>query len=205
MPADHKSMAPESPSPHEGERPAATPRRGRDPEFWIALGALAVSAMAMFTSVMQVSLQRNQERAMVWPHVSARPSYSSEGFRFVAFNKGLGPALVRRVEVLVDGKPVAGWSGVLDELLGHGHGYGWDRIQVNDLEDSILAANESVVLFGVQWDERTRAAFSAANRISTRICYCSFLEECWTSRDGLDHARVDRCPVAAPESSAAAR
>jgi hypothetical protein len=173
----------------------AAPPRKRDPEFWIAIGALVVSAIAMLSSLVQVNLQRSQERALVWPHVSARSSYSAEGFAFVARNKGLGPALVRRVELQVDGKPVQGWNGVLDAVLGPGHGYGWERIAVNDLEDSILGAGESTTLFQVGWDERTRAALGEGSRVTASICYCSFLQECWISRTGLDHDRVDRCPA----------
>jgi hypothetical protein len=174
--------------------PDAAPRR-RDPEFWIAIGALVVSAIAMLSSIMQVNLQRSQERALVWPHVSARPSYTAEGFAFVARNKGLGPALVRRVELLVDGQAVQGWNGVLDAVLGPGHGYGWERISVNDLEDGILGAGETVSLFHIGWDERTREALGEGSRVSVKLCYCSFLQECWISRPGLDHERVDRCPT----------
>ena len=180
---------------------SAPSSRKRDVEFWIAIGALLISALAMLTSFLQVSLQRNQEKAMVWPHVSARQSFTSNGFAFVATNKGLGPALVRRVDLFVDGKPVQGLNGTLVAVLGKNHGYGWDKLQANDLEDTILAATESVVLFQIPWDDRTRATFGQGNRISARICYCSFLEECWISRDGLDHERVDRCsarPAKAP-------
>jgi hypothetical protein len=177
--------------------PAAAPKRARDPEFWIAIGALVVSALAMPTSLLQTGIQRNQERAMVWPHVSAGPRYSGEGFAFVATNKGLGPALVHHVALRVDGAPVADWSEVLERMLGHGHGYGWERLQANDVAGTILGADESRVLFGVPWDERTRAAFGTATRISAELCYCSFLGECWVSGEGLDHRRVEACPSAA--------
>jgi hypothetical protein len=170
--------------------------RKRDPEFWIAIGALFVSAVAMISSFAQVSLQRNQERAMVWPHVSARPHYSQEGYSFIATNKGLGPALVRKVELRVDGKLVDGWGKTLDTMLGAKHGYGWDKIKSNDLEDTILGPNEAVVLFSVPWDERIRTSFGTGNRVSARICYCSFLDECWWSINGLDHQNVDHCPRA---------
>jgi hypothetical protein len=169
--------------------------RARDPEFWIAIGALVVSAIAMLTSLMQVSLQRNQERALVWPHVNARSSYSGDGYAFVAYNKGLGPALVRDVQLLVDGKAVDNWNGALTVMLGKDNQYGWDKIKVSDLEQTILAANESVTLFKIPWDENTQAAFGKGNRISAKICYCSFLEECWVSKSGLDHQRVEVCPA----------
>jgi hypothetical protein len=174
------------------------PRKPRDPEFWIAIGALAVSALAMASSVMQVSLQRNQERALVWPHVSSSSAYSSKGYSYVAANKGLGPALVRHVELSVDGRVVKNWREVLDTVLGPDHGYSWDQVQGNDLEDTILAADTRLVMFGIPWDERVRAGFGGAQRISARICYCSFLGECWISRAGLDHERVEQCPAATP-------
>jgi hypothetical protein len=167
--------------------------RSRDPEFWIAIGALIVSAIAMLTSLMQVSLQRNQERALVWPHVSARPSYSAEGFAFTAYNKGLGPALVRNVQLKVDGKSVDSWSEVVVATLGDNKDYGWENIKSNNIEDSIMASTEAVTMFKIAWDEKTRQAFSDGNRISVEICYCSFLDECWISKSGLDHERVDRC------------
>lgn len=173
------------------------PRRRRDPEFWIAIGALAISALAMLTSFLQVGLQRNQARALVWPHVAARPSYSDEGFAFVATNKGLGPALVRQVELRVDGRVVAGVPGATDAVLGRGHGYGWDRVRASDLEDTILSPGQSLQLFGVPWDPRVRAAFGNSSRLSARICYCSFLDECWWSGEGIDHERVDQCPEVA--------
>lgn len=178
--------------PADGAPPTA---RKRDPEFWIAIGALVVSAIAMLSSLLQVNVQRSQERALVWPHVSASSSYSGEGFAFVARNKGLGPALVRRVELRIDDKPVAGWGAVLDVLFGPGHGYGWDTVSANDLEGSILGAGESVRLFSIGWDERSRAALGKGNRLSASICYCSFLQECWISRATLDHERVNRCPA----------
>ena len=173
------------------------PARKRDPEFWIAIGALVISGLAMLSSLMQVSVQRNQERAMVWPHVSARPSFSAKGYEFVARNKGLGPALVRDVAILVDGRRVSGWIEALDVLVGPGHGYGWDQISANDLQDTVLGADESSRLFAVAWDDRLRRAFPGDDRVEVRICYCSFLGECWTSRAGLDHDRVEQCPVPA--------
>lgn len=183
------------PTPESTPNPAQTPARKRDPEFWIAMGALLISGLAMLSSVMQVSVQRNQERAMVWPHVSARQAFSAQGYEFIARNKGLGPALVRDVAILVDGQRVAGWVEALNVLVGKDHGYGWDRIRANDLQDTVLGADESSRLFAVDWDERLRLAFPGDDRLEVRICYCSFLRECWISRAGVDHEPVDECPA----------
>ena len=177
--------------------PAVPPKSRRDPEFWIAIGALLVSALAMVTSLLQTSIQRNQERAMVWPHLSASAQYSAAGFAMVAANKGLGPALVHRVQLKVDGEPVDDWGAVLDRALGAGHGFGWDQLQVNDVAGTVIGADESRVMFRIPWDERTRKAFGQGLRVEAQLCYCSFLGECWLSGKGLDHARVAACTTPA--------
>lgn len=185
-----------SPMQPTDSSPTTPPKTRRDPEFWIAIGALLVSALAMLTSLLQTSIQRNQERAIVWPHVSAGAQYSGAGFAFVAGNKGLGPALVHHVQLRIDGDAVDGWPALLDRALGPGHGYGWDELQSNDVAGTILAADESRVMFRIPWDERTRKAFGEGLRIEAQLCYCSFLGECWISGKGLDHPRVDACPAA---------
>ncbi|MBP6596457.1 MAG: hypothetical protein KA187_00520 [Arenimonas sp.] len=185
-------------SPSADDLPTPPARRRRDPEFWIALAALMVSGLAMLSSLVQVGVQRNQERAMVWPHVTAGPSFSGQGFALEARNKGLGPALVRDVQLQLDGRDVADVPALMDALLGPGHGYGWDKLRASDLENTVLAANEAVVLLAVPWDGRIRDVFASGGRVGARICYCSFLDECWISRGGLDHERVDRCPSPPP-------
>lgn len=178
--------------------PLAASVARRDPEFWMALAALLVSALALLTSLFQASIQRNQERAMVWPHVSAGARYSGEGFAFVAKNKGLGPALVHQMELRIDGQLTPDWTAALDRLLGPKHGYDWDQVSSNDLAGTILGADESRVLFRIPWDARTREVFGSGRRIEASICYCSFLRECWRSTLGLDHQRVEHCPSMTP-------
>ena len=188
--------------------PLAPSARPRDPEFWIAIGALAVSAIAMLSSVLQFTVQRSQERAAAWPFISLNTAYSSEGFAFVVQNKGMGPALVRRVDVFLDGRPVEGWPGVLDGLYGPGHPYGWDRIGATDVEDRVFAPGERVEAFNIPWrapggeagkpgedDPRVREGFGDASRFTVCACYCSVLGDCWITREGIDHAPVDACPA----------
>ena len=202
---------PPSPASRSTETAAAVPlalkARPRDPEFWIAIGALAVSAIAMLSSVLQFTVQRSQERAAAWPFISLNTNYSGEGFAFVVQNKGLGPALVRRVDVFLDGKRVDGWPGVLDGLYGKGHPYGWDRIGSTDVEDRVFAPGERIEAFEIPWsmprvdgeeredDPRVREGFGNADRFEVRVCYCSVLGDCWITREGIDHAAVDACPA----------
>jgi hypothetical protein len=58
-------------------------------------------------------------------------------------------------------------------------------VRANDLQDTVLGADESSRLFAVDWDDRLRRAFPGDDRLDVRICYCSFLRECWISRAGV--------------------
>jgi hypothetical protein len=194
----------EAPSAGPGDEalPPVRRPRGRDPEYWISIGALVVSALAMASSMLQFAVQRSQERAAAWPYLSLSASYSDKGFSYVVTNKGMGPALVRDVVVLLEGRPVSGWPGVLDELFGPDHTYGWDRIGVNELRDVVLSAGERVVAFSIPWDEKVRPAFANGSRFEVRACYCSVLGDCWITRRGVDHQAVDACPATLAASPA---
>jgi hypothetical protein len=194
--------ASESVVPSPPVAPSSPSARTRDPEFWIAMGALAISALAMLSSMLQFTVQRSQERAAAWPFISLATNYSSEGFAFVVQNKGMGPALVRRVDLFLDDAPVDGWPGVLDGLYGVGHPYGWDRVGATDVQDRVFAPGERVEAFRIPWkapdgsdDPRVREGFGNAGRFAVRVCYCSVLGDCWITREGIDHEPVDACPA----------
>jgi hypothetical protein len=114
----------------------------------------------------------------------------------IVFNKGVGPALVRSVQVFVDGKPQPDWAHVMSAL-----GLS-DKISVQQstLANNVLSANEKLEILIVADVENYRAfREQSLHRASTRICYCSTLGDCWMYDDHreADEARtqpIDRCP-----------
>lgn len=172
----------ELPHAEESTRAAASDRTMR----WDAIGVIIASLvglLALLVSGYTAWIQRQQVRAQVWPYLTRAyvdpAGASSAPHSFALFNKGVGPALIRSVEVTVDGVPQTAWSGVFDKLGLSSMAHGFSSINGN-----VLSAGETLP-FLVFSDKsklmRFRQAMSAHGKM--RICYCSTLGECWMFAD----------------------
>jgi hypothetical protein len=171
--------------------------QGRTRRDWNALAAIVASLiglMALVVSGYTAYVQRQQVRAQVWPYLMV--GYADIERARIVFNKGVGPALVRSVEVFVDGKPQPDWAHVIGALgLPDKISY-----QQSTLASNVISANEKLEILVVS-DEAGYRAFreQSSNRASTRICYCSTLGDCWMYDDHRDPDAprtqpIDRCP-----------
>jgi hypothetical protein len=170
---------------------------GRSARDWNALAAIVASLiglLALLVSGYTAYVQRQQVRAQVWPYLMV--GYADIERARIVFNKGVGPALVRSVQVFVDGKPQPDWAHVMSAL-----GLS-DKIslQQSTLANNVLSANEKLEVL-VVGDEQSYRAFreQSLHRASTRVCYCSTLGDCWMYDDhrAPDEPRtqpIDRCP-----------
>jgi hypothetical protein len=164
------------------------------------IGCVAV-CVAGYTAYMQ----RQQVRAAVWP-ILEFDSSNGPNIHFTVSNKGVGPAIIRHVVMKVDGHPARDWIDVLDKLLGPGK----HRYSESDISGHVFAAGESMDVFTPCDPEGNPIAFDKSNpfwiemdknrgRLTTEICYCSTLGECWTLRaGGLTHGtttQTRRCPT----------
>jgi hypothetical protein len=175
------------------------PRKPRtDWDRITAIAAMLIGLVAVGVAAYTALLQREQIRAQVWP----RMVFYNAGrlAEFHVGNKGNGPAIVRNVRVLVDGKPVTDWAGVYRELglASDAHpGY-------SSLNNAVLAPGDDSVYL----QPADRATFEALRRLAdTRwvleACYCSALDECWIAqahpRRAADITReTDACPATDP-------
>jgi len=162
--------------------------------------ALLAVCVAGYTAYMQ----RQQVRAAVWP-ILEFDSSNGPDIHFTVAKKGVGPAIIRRVIVMVDGQPVRNWNDVLDKCLGPGK----HRYSESDITGHVFAPGESVNVFtphdpeGNPLTNRSNPLWVEMNkdrgRVSVEICYSSTLGECWTLRAGGLTAGITtetrRCPT----------
>jgi hypothetical protein len=103
-------------NPHESVS-QTTNRRIR----WDALAAIIaalIGLLALCVSGYTAYIQRQQVSAQVWPHLHiAQSTFPPEIY---VENQGVGPAIVRNVEVLVGGKPQPDWDHVFAAVGMHG-------------------------------------------------------------------------------------
>src|SRR5262249_29619715 len=83
-----------------------------------ALLAGFVGLLALGVSIYGVTLQRQQIRAQVWPHVELSHENVPAPMSMRLDNAGVGPALIKRAVVTVDGRPVRTWDEALVALIG---------------------------------------------------------------------------------------
>lgn len=184
--------------------PGETPNRATRKRNWDALAATLaalIGFLALIVSGYTAYIQRQQVRAQVWPYLLV--GYADPERSMIVLDKGTGPAIVRSVEVLVDGKHYLRWNEVLAAL-------GVERPQEHEhstISNNVLSAGERLVMMSIPDDTRYKAFLAqSAHRLATRICYCSTLGECWINvrgegRDRPPAQAVARCPTLAPDEA----
>lgn len=174
-------------APHES---AGTRRRSWD--AMAAVIAALIGALALVVSAYTAYIQREQVRAQVWPFLLI--GYADDEYSIIVLNKGVGPAQVRGVQLLVDDTPQRSWRDALKAL-----GLESDAFTQSTISGNVLSAGERIAAIKLP-DAATYERFrvAAQKRVKFSICYCSTLGECWVrDRKVRDQTsmQVDVCPA----------
>ena len=183
-------MLESAPNPNDSP-PSASQRRMIRWDAVAAIVASLVGLLALIVAAYTASIQRQQVRAQVWPYLIGE--YSGGRFELAWINKGVGPAIVRSVEVTINGKSQGDWNTVLRSL-------GVPQLQFNQsfLNGNVLSPGETVdwIKFSNRTDYDTFMHAVARTRSPVEVCYCSSLGDCWRTRFAESSRRpVSQCPA----------
>ncbi|MGA9341543.1 MAG: hypothetical protein WBV61_04350 [Rhodanobacteraceae bacterium] len=164
----------------------------------IVIGLVAV-AVAAYTAV----VQREQVRAQVWPYLISGNDDLTQSL--TVNNKGVGPAIVRSVQLRINGKPQTDWNHALAALGLPPHHF----IQSTINYDVLSPGEELQVIRFPDQGLWQRFGSAASDRLAMDICFCSTLGECWVSSNNnligppsmslqLRVKPVDQCPRLPP-------
>ena len=157
---------------------------------WSSLLAFAISVVALGLSVYQTRLMQTQARASVWPYLDIGFGYDDKGdtagFELHVQNNGVGPALVRSVQVSFDDKPMQHWSDVISLVMDEQHKHGSSHSKLSGLHNVVIppSLNRETDVVAIRIDEPdvAKAVYDARERLKMDICYCSIYDDCWTVR-----------------------
>jgi hypothetical protein len=182
----------------------------RHRDLILAVVALFVSFISILiawhhSQVMQELVHQNERlvEAESLPYVQISGSNGNRRISFNAVNEGVGPAKIVTAEILVDRRPVR----TLDELIAACCAKGdYSDISASSLEGRMIRPGDTVPYIDLPVDETNRAAALAldrarrADRIETRLCYCSVFNDCWLAQsDDPTPDPVNQCvPLARP-------
>ena len=197
-------MTPSQPDPDQQALPTA--RRAVE---WDAVAAIIASLVgflallvAGYTAYVQrytAEIQNRQVQAQVWPYVIS--GNDDLNFALTVSNQGVGPAIVRSVQVRMDGKSQSDWNHIVANMGLPPHSFFQSTIN-----RYVLSPGERLQI--IRFSDKAlwqRFENAALNRMSIDICFCSTLGECWMSRNKnligspsmplqLRVDSVDRCP-----------
>jgi len=166
---------------------AEAPRRARDWNALSALIAVLIGMLALTVSGYTAWLQRQQVRAQVWPYLEPAVSKATRDVWMV--NKGVGPAIVHRVQLTVDDRPQRDWRSAFDAL-------GIEKLPPSStLSGVVVAPGEKIRQLVFQDLAEYQAFMKQYQRIALRVCYCSALGECWVMDQRQQDVTRQREPV----------
>lgn len=180
-------------------------------------GAALVTAVAAVvitleqTKVMreEAELERRNARIGVMPSVwvgthigdSAGEAY----FRIVLTNKGLGPAVIERVDVDYKGKPVGNWDELARRMAA-------DLGSAKDFQGDVLFSSRSPVSPGLMLEaggdavplnvvesgdaEGLKLLIRGTPHLQVTLCYCSLYGDCFRTELFRRPQQVDACEAA---------
>ncbi|MFL5614974.1 MAG: hypothetical protein ACJ796_15020 [Gemmatimonadaceae bacterium] len=167
----------------------------REPETFIAVAALVVSLTAVVVGIYEAWLQREHDRAEVWPHLEISTWVSDSGVKLRVDNTGLGPAVVKSVGVTVDGKPERDWDAALTALYGHAP----PSHSSATIFQHAVRPGDNTVLVGLRAQDMPPNLYRWVGRVTVRVCYSSVFDDKWTVIDTLGKSSrwqvVSDCPA----------
>ena len=182
-------------SPNPDESAAAARRAIR----WDALAAIIASLVGLLALVVAgytAYIQRQQVRAQVWPYLQMGKDNAEGQYELIAVNSGVGPVIVRSVQVLVAGKPVESWH-ALQHLMGFKPA---GEVVMGTLNRMVLAPGDKIhwIQFTTATDINAFVSGWQKLHAEARVCYSSTLGESWMLEYRPDsrtkRRTVSRCP-----------
>ncbi|MBV9333898.1 MAG: hypothetical protein JO146_07805 [Candidatus Eremiobacteraeota bacterium] len=172
-------------------------------DFFIAIGALLVSALTAGTLIYQTRVIGDQFSATIWPYLTLSTTYELRGVTISVDNDGVGPALVHAARLTLDGKFEPSWNAYLVALLHKSGLHLRPRSGVQIMMSSIgpsstLRAGESRMLLKFTLPQGVQIARLVEHTTTVDVCYCSLNGTCWMLHDvsgqiGHTPQPVSRC------------
>ena len=141
--------------------------------------ATIIAVIALGTAVYQARLSRDQAKASVWPYL-VQGNSGNNGYSRIVQNVGLGPAVIRAFEVLVDGKPTRNWTDAAAKLGIHPTWRG--KRSTTFRAGLVVPTGGTIELLNLPDTADERMIRGAIDRLQTWVCFCSLYGDCWESR-----------------------
>ena len=172
-----------------------------------SVSAIVVGVAALVVSIVETNNAREMRYASALPIVQSGVSVRSDDeflrLRFLFRNAGEGTALIRHVQLLEDGEPIASREALDARMLGAELELDAAGSSINQVEMTPLQAGEDTIALELRW-RREREYMQAGQQMFERMtdgvfelrtCFCDVYERCWTTAPETFPRPLDACPA----------
>ena len=159
-----------------------------NPEMLVGVSAVLIGVCALFVSLYETKLMREEQRAAVMPMLELSRSFYFEPdnedtmdkwrLRLQTENVGIGPARIRDFRVTVDSEPKASWDEAMRALLNQDEPVTYGQSSINR---RTVPPERMIVMFDLADRHLAPSIYKEFHRFDYEACYCSVFDECWTT------------------------
>jgi hypothetical protein len=156
----------------------------------MSVSAIVAAIAAVLVAVYDAQINREYQRISVWPCLAQSNTLTTgDPYLRTVTNVGVGPALVRSVQIHVDGVLCRTWGEVIQAMIGKPvPGIVYSTFHAG----AVLLPDKPVTVLKLPPGDEARKFWEEAQgrRLSIRICYSSLFDECWVSDSFEDHPKA---------------
>ncbi|MBV8637273.1 MAG: hypothetical protein JO322_04255 [Candidatus Eremiobacteraeota bacterium] len=149
-------------------------------ETLIAICALLISAITGAAVVYQTHIIQSEYAATIWPYLSVDTFVTNQRRVDIKMtNDGLGPALIRSAQLVIDGKRARSWEDLESIVRRDARGrvaFGSSSINAS----TTIRPGESHQLISANLAPDVSPDILARHRVVLTFCYCSLNDSCWS-------------------------
>lgn len=151
----------------------------RDLGLWIGIMAIVINIITVSVYMYQAHIMQEQQHASAWPYVEWLPSFNEETYYVEISNNGIGPAIIKNVDIRLDDKHFPHIDSLFIELIGTDYFPHYK----STVENRVLPAGKSIRLFQVNSAKWAQQVFDKmlTHEFKLSICYESIYGDAWTS------------------------
>jgi hypothetical protein len=158
----------------------------------LASSALVLSIASIILSIQNESNMRRLVTANSGPYIGLSHGNESNGEAIIHFdvrNAGIGPAVLEKLVVTYDGRPVRTAKELLEQCCTSAGGIdAIHRVSINVVEDQVLSPREDTAFFSLRKSDTEGAVWDKLNverlKIGMSACYSSVFGERWINSLG---------------------
>ncbi|TAG87589.1 MAG: hypothetical protein EAZ20_10335 [Bacteroidetes bacterium] len=118
-------------------------------EWIVSFFSLFISISSFIFIGIQTSIMQSQQKASVWAYLEVVRNISGDGFYIEVQNKGVGPAIIKKVSYIYENKIYDDFSKMAKQIIVD-KDFNYNIYSTNPINEKVMSANEKIRIFAVK-------------------------------------------------------